>query len=445
MRIKHIIVVLGLVGLTSQASFALTATYKHHFKQRHVMPMQSYKDAVVFKDVCTISQKSHLLDLTTQNAGRSLPNPCNPGWFNRISFSGGVNFDAGKWGNRNIGNPRIVGSSGQGYTGENTDKFSLNDAYLNILANINDWTSAFASLSYINASNFYSVAYQTTPNSLVVGDNNNQVNIQQAFIRVGNFNYSPVFVELGQQFQDFGRYELHPITESMTQSLTETLRTSLKVGVITPTGLSGSVYSFQDPVAKTVNGNKPLDYGASIGFTQPAQKWGYDIGAGYLYNIQGVNLVGNMAAYSGGQYNSTGVYHTRVGTSALYADLNYNTLVFSLRYTKALDVMSPLDVPQDNLHPNQGAKPWAASGQVTYGFNRWCKNQSVYAGYQASRQTVNFNLPRGRWTAGYSMKVLPQASVGAEWDHDIAYNVAQGGPTQGSSNLVSVRLGVTFG
>ena len=35
--------------------------------------------------------------------------------------------------------------------GENYQRFSLNDVYINVSANVNDWTKAFASISYMTA------------------------------------------------------------------------------------------------------------------------------------------------------------------------------------------------------------------------------------------------------------------------------------------------------
>ena len=57
-----------------------------------------------------------------------------PDWFNRIGVSGGANFDA-HWGSRH-----------KGYEGENSQRLSLNDAYLNVGATVNDWTKAFAGI-----------------------------------------------------------------------------------------------------------------------------------------------------------------------------------------------------------------------------------------------------------------------------------------------------------
>lgn len=393
---------------------------------------------------CVITRSDMIMDATTQNLGRSLPGPCSPAWFNRISLSGGINVDTGKFGNRNVSNPPAFGPVRQGYAGENTKRASLNDAYLNVGAIVNDWASAFMSLSYLDASNEYSMAYQTAPDSLNVDNANARLMMQQAYMHFGNFDYSPLYVEAGQQFQDYGRYELHPITEPFTQVLTESLRTALKFGLIM-NGWSASFSTFQNPLSQSAYGALPFNYAGAIGYENPGDCFGYDLGIGYMYNMDGVNAVGNTAAYIGGVQFPTAIYIRRVDSVALYGDANIRSFALALRYTQAMTEFDPLDLPLDLNHLAQGAKPWAASMLASYGFNRWTKDQEVSFGYQISRETLFLNLPRGRYSLGYKIYTTHDTTFGAEWDHDIGYPVADGGTTQGNTNLVSLRFTAMFG
>lgn len=446
MRLKHGIILLSLmicVLLNSTLSANSIHNRKYHSRQLHRYP--HFRPYGRLCTVCLHPQSDIILMESNQNIGRALPDACECGWWWRcIALSGGVNFDFGKFGNRNIGNHLLFASTGQGYTGENTDLASINDAYINISATINNWVNAFIGLSYMNGSNFYSVAYQTAPDSLDFGDNNNQLNIQQAYFHIGNFAVSPFFFEFGQQFQDFGRYSLHPITESMTQSLTETLRTSAKVGFITDIGVYGSAAAFQNPVPKTIGGHLSFDYVGGLGYKIHDCDYDFDIGGSYLYDFQGVNLIGNTAAFRAGVPAQFGVYHKRVNGYAFYTDLTFYPLGVSLRYVATPQRMSPFDLPQDRANLTIGAKPWAASGQGNYGFRWRGLEQNIYLGYQVSRETVFLNLPRARYVLGYDAYICKSTTFSAEWDHDVAYPVSEGGPHQGNSNLISFRVGITF-
>jgi hypothetical protein len=457
--------VLGLISISS-VGFASTANpanpanqanmptkhkhhYRHHVVRTEPVAHPDYKDmgslpVLPAAEVCTISPSTIVMDQITQSIGRAMPNACNPGWFNRIQFSGGINVDLGKWGNRNAN-----------IMGENYQRLSLNDAYLNVAANVNDWTKAFASISYntatindpINLSSLgffapshvgeYSSAYSNNAN----GGSSNALQLEQAYATIGNFDMSPFFVQVGKQFQDFSRYEIHPITRSLTQVMSETLATSGKVGFIA-NGFNGSVYVFDTPISKVGHSSTRTDYGIALGYDQPSDELGWDIGAAYLNNLIGVNDIAyNVTQFTGGGY------HTRVGGAAVYADINSGPFSIGARYTTALQRFNQGDLPHNGLATStDGAKPWAAGIQAGYGFDAFCgRPQNIYLGYQASRQAAGLSLPKSRWLAGYGIDVWKSTNFGIEWDHDTSYSVSHGGEGHHSGNLVSLRAAVQFG
>jgi len=484
MKLKLVVASMSVLGLVNCPVFADTQTkgkhqkvnhpvvthhhvVKHH--HRHVvrepmheeMVQSDYKGEIVHPApvaVCTVSESAMILDAMTQNLGRAVPNPCNPGWFNRISLSGGLNLDIGKWGDRNTN-----------YMGVNYQRFSLNDAYINLGANVNDWVKAFGSISFntatINDPSFatpsqhfaeYDAAYS---NNLTSGSSNN-LQLEQASVTVGNFEVSPFFLQFGKQFQDFSRYEIHPITESMTEVMSKTLATSVKLGFIAD-GFNGSIYVFDDPLPKVGHSTHHTNYGAALGFESPCEELGYDLGVAYLYNLVGVN----DTAYAINQFNiantavATDGYNSRVGGLAVYGDVNSGPFYLGARYTTALQRFNVADLPRNgiaDLSPTvpltgtpltsaQGAKPWSVGGQVGFGFTYYMeRSQNVYVGYQTSRQAAGLLLPRYRWQSGYNIEVVKNANLGIEYDYDKAYGIGQGG-TGKNSDLVTLRAAVKFG
>jgi hypothetical protein len=461
MKLKIIVASMSMLGLASCPVIAATAKHKHHHKKHHAMAVHQdykndYKNEIAPLEVCTISHTSAIMSASTQslpvNMGsmnpRSMPNPCNPGWFNRIQLSGGINVDFGKWGNRNAN-----------YMGENYQRISLNDAYLNIGATVTDWAKAFASISYnsatINAPELttlgpvaeYSPAYSNNVSS----GSSNVLQLEQAYATFANFDVSPVYLQVGKEFQDFSRYTIHPITRSLTQVMSETLATSAKLGFIM-NGFNGAVSVFDDPISKVGATATTTNYSATLGYDMPSDQLGYDLGIAYLYNLVGVNDV----AYIVNQWNATagGGYNTRVAGGAFYGDINSGPFVLSARYTQALQRFNQNDLPKygyTNLvgavvSPTAtGAKPWAAGLQAAYGFAGWNRNQNVYVGYQASREAAALDMPKGRWLVGYGIDAFGKdTNVGLEWDHDQGYSSGNGGNGK-STNLVTLRAGVNFG
>lgn len=454
MKLNRVIALMSVMGFVASPAFA-----NHHNTGKNQAPAAhvDYKD---YKDmgpkVCTLTSPTLTLVEMTQNIGRSLPNPCNPGWFDRVKVSGGVNLDLGKWGNRNAN-----------LMGENYQRLSINDVYVNFAGTINDWTTAFASINYMTATTAanpalfnqvgaaeYSAAYANNIN----GNATNYVQVEQAFATIANFDVTPIYVQGGKFFQDFSRYEIHPITRSTTQVLSETLATSVKLGFIAD-NFNGGVYVFDDPIPKIGSSASPTNYGISLGYDLNNDQFGWDVGASYLYNLIGVNDV----AWSVNNFTGNG-YNKRVGGVALYGDVNYGPFMVALRYTQAVQRFNVNDLTKNGnadlckggcpvigsgdpvapLAGATGAKPWAAGIQAGYGFEAWGKSQNVYLGYQASREAAGLNLPKNRYLVGYGIDILKDTLLAAEWDHDNAFSTGNGG-SGNNTNLVSLRAAVKFG
>ncbi len=475
MNLKLVVASMSVLGLVSCPVFAATTTtatttttttetssmpkHKHHKKHHHraeAVEKVDYKDYKDMVPACVITQNTMVFMDMSQSLNRAMPNPCNPGWWNRVQVSGGVNVDIGKWGNRNTN-----------YQGENYQRISLNDAYLNVSADVSEWTKAFMSVDYQTATtsanpgafNEYGLAeYSAAYANNIAGTANNNLQLEQAYAFIGNLEASPIFLQVGKSFQDFSRYEIHPITRSMTQVMSETLATSIKLGFIA-SGFNGGVYVFDDPLSK-LGGNaaKTTNYGVALGYDMPCDTLGWDIGAAYLYNMIGVN----DTAYSVVNYTGLAKYHNRVGGAALYADVNSGPFALSARYTTAVQRFSSNDLTKNGvadlaaaspdlgtgaqvipLKSASGAKPWAAGITGAYGFNAWDKSQHVYLGYQASREAAGLNLPKSRWLLGYGIEMWKNTNFGVEWDRDQAFSAGNGG-TGNNSNLVSIRTAVKF-
>lgn len=460
MNLKLVVASMSVLGLVCCPVLA-TAGSKHKHKHQ-TQAASDYKDYKDMAPACVITQNTMTFLEMSQSMNRAMPNPCNPGWWNRVQLTGGVNVDVGKFGNRN-----------QNYMGENYQRFSLNDAYLNVAADVSEWSKAFASISYntatinsnpdtfgVRGAAEYSAAYSNN----VGGSNNSAVQLEQAYAFIGNLEASPLFVQVGKSFQDFSRYEIHPITRSLTQVMSETLATSLKLGFLA-NGFNGGVFVFDDPLSKiSGNSQKTTNYGIALGYDMPNDCLGWDIGAAYLYNLIGVNDV----AYSVVNFTGQNGYNNRVGAVALYGDVNSGPFTLGARYTTAVQRFNVNDMTKNGYADGAagtavlgtantgagtsfapaasatGAKPWAAGITGGYSYNAWNINQNIYLGYQASREAAGMNLPKSRWLVGMGAEMFKNTNVGIEWDHDQAYSASNGG-SGNNGNLVSLRSSVKFG
>lgn len=451
MKLKLVVASMSVLGLIScQAALATTHhKYKHHVvKQEEATPVV-YKGAIPV-EICPITDPYiSMMDAMGQNLGRAKPTQdCNK----LLSLAGGVNFDA-KWGNRSMG-----------YQGENTQRVSLNDVYLNLFGNVNDWTKAFASISYNNASAVSLFATKAGQYSNVYPTNT--LTLEQGYGQISNFDQSPFFLKLGKFYQDFGRYTIHPITRSLTQVLSESLQTAAQVGFVTKMGFHGDIAAFDTPLNQRRSypigipqGHKTTDYTASIGFDQMNDQLGFGINLAYMYDMVGVNDIAqvisqyqntNVFGTGGALITNGGTYRNRVSAGAIDAYITSGPFSLIGDYVTAMQNFSNNDLNSNTpsggvpFGTGNGAKPWAANLQAGYGFNAWNKNQNVYLGYQASGDAVAVFLPKNRWVAGYNIDMWKNTNLGLELDHDTDYSTGHGG-TGNSSNLISFRAGVKFG
>jgi hypothetical protein len=434
MKLKLVVASMSVLGLLSCPAFAADAPkHKKHYRHHHKM---TRKVAAThdYKDMGALPVQSMMND-----------------WYNRITVDGFINFDT-SWGNRSMG-----------YMGENNQRFSINPAQINVNVNVNDWVKGFAAINFDNTSGLLSGA-STAANPLTVSNRPMPgvyenikgsalgANFEQVFLTIGNMDVSPVYLKLGKQFVAFGKYDPHAITRSMTNVLSETLRTAATIGFQTRSGLAAEFFAFDNPMREAAsstsfNSHTKTNYGGQIAFAMPSDSLGFDVGLGYMYDFTGVQDVGYaVSVYNGTNSATTPTYAHRVGAASLYGDINSGPFSFALRYVTALQHFSSSDLPTraTTVAANRAnAKPCALDLSAMYKFNAWDRNQNVYLGYQGSRDAVNLYLPKTRLTAGYGMEVWKNTSVGLEVNHDKAYSTTSGS-TNDSSNQVHLRVGVKF-
>jgi hypothetical protein len=452
MKLKLVVASMSLLGLISAPAFAAdadtqtttqttttsTAVPAHHVRHHHhahhvthhVAQTHEYKDMGAMPPVVMVQQiDTHqiMYDEMSQNIGRA--RQAMPDWFNRIGVSGGVNFD---W---------HQGNRSQGYEGENRQLLALNDAYLNLGAVVNDWTKAFMSLSFSNPNGQLTGAPLAGQYSNVYTPVN-QLNLEQGYVTLANYDVSPMFFQVGKQFTDYGRYTIHPLERTLSQVMTESLQTSAKLGFITQMGLHGDIYAFDNASRQFNQPHSNTVWGAALGFDQLSDQLGFDIGVGYMSNLTGVN---DISAAMGNAYANAGTYVHLVGGIAAYADVNSGPFSIGARYTTSIQSFNPHDLSTQYNNANAaGARPWAADVTAGYGFNAMTKNQNVYLGYQTSNNAVNLALPKNRWLVGYNVDMWKYTNLGVEFAHDTAYSSGNGG-SGNSSNTIGARASVKFG
>lgn len=407
---------------------------------------QGYSNAAPAGDLSArVAAMEKTLEVISKHENR--PTQASEMWNKHIRLSGGIAVDykvAGSLGNESA-EDQAAASTPSAFTGVNVKRFGINDAFLNVDAMVNDWVSARVGLSYTAVTENYEFSHN-------FGTNRN-FNLDQAYVTMSNFEKSPFYFRAGQQYFDFGHYDLHPIAKSFTQVLTEVNDIGLQVGFIDNTGFNGSVFVTELPYQKREDDGmvhrhrKGLGYGGSVSYGIKDVNDSFDVHGklGYLSNITMLDAYVRNA--NDGNSGHNGSYEDTV--RAVSANLGIVSGPFDVNaaYAGAMNKFSNNDVEQ---RVGKGGRPNAFELNAGYKFNYYDHDHKVVLGYATSSEASSMGLPKDRYYVDYNVEVYKNTNFTLEYAHDKDYGTSDLG-TDGESrtgknfNVVTARLAVNFG
>lgn len=420
-------------------SMILASAASSAFAQAQDDSVQAQLDAMKAK----IAQMQSTMNSNT--AGTNLP---SDNWFNRISVSGLLNVDG------NIAN-KAPTTYGANYNTQTASSIAIPNANIFIDADVSDWTKAHVGLVYGQAMGDFNLLRAGVYTFNQQNSNSNEVNVDEAYVTLGNFAKSPFYLKVGQQFLPFGDYKPYQdITTSLTQDLSQVNDVAATTGFVSPNGFNGSVYALSGmnkavgtSDTTTTNTNTVRNYGASLGFANSVKDVQYKLGVQYLRNMADVTAV----RYSLGQTNGDN-YTSPVSALAANAAVKYKAIDLSMKYVGAMNSFSSTDLAYTNTDPtvSQGASPKAWGVDTGYSFPVLSHDSRFGVGYQGTAEAANLTLsqddaqlPQHRYLANYTFNVSKYTDIGLEVRHDVAYGINQGG-NGGSANTATARVAVKF-
>lgn len=413
MKLKSLIVMMGLAGMTSSTVWAEGVTTQQVPATENTSFYQS-----------TINQ---LNQSNSQGDQVTLAQD----WTKYLTVSGSMYADA------------KAGDLSYATQGENAERLSVTNAHLTLQAEPNTWSQLTLATNYSGASGTYGANPSDSDyTNTSVGDNS--VYVDQAYATFGDETRYPVFAQVGRQYLPFGQYDVNPVVKSLSQVLTEMNTTDAQFGFVVPEGLYGSAYVFQNSVNSDGDSNDtdPYNGGAVLGFKKSNEEMVFDAGVGYLNNMSGVDAVANYLNQSNLGYGSS------VAALAPYASFQTGPFGINLDYVTALSYFDKTSLPYEATSVN-GAKPSAIDSQVSYAFNVKDMDQVLFVGYQVSDQASALNLPKKRYDVGYNLYPLKNVLVGLEITRDTNYGgstTADLGDTADGQNYYTynARVGLEF-
>ncbi|MBI5448237.1 MAG: LbtU family siderophore porin [Gammaproteobacteria bacterium] len=382
--------------------------------------------------------------IVEQNQPGGFQQPDN--WWNRISLSGQVLFDAIQSSRQgNIQSPTTnqrLASDLSEFAGYQSSTFAVDSANLFVDANASDYTRAHLDLAYqtgTNQTHYYQVQQPT---------------LNEGYVILGNFNKYPFYLMAGRQNVQFGEYDVYPMVYSFTQLMTQTKATAATAGFVDAcSGFNAAVYGFKGLhqfAASGLSNERVNAFGAKVGIKNNFDNWGYGVSVDYLSNMVNVDYIKTSNATNTALDNglsSTG-YRNHVAGVAVDGDLVGGPFDAKVRWVQSLGHFNQTDVPDysNSVLQTNGAKPWAAGLDLGYSFLTMQHQSRVGVGYQQSGQAAGvgaFGLAQNRYEAQYVVNVSRYTDLGLDVYYDNDYSTSNGGSGLGATTGV-LRLGVKF-
>lgn len=314
-------------------------------------------------------------------------------------------------------------SYNQPYVGPNQTAIDFTDSELETYINVSPWVSGYADIKYDNTPGHHS-----------------SIDLNRAYITLGNLSKLPVYTTIGQLYVPFGRYSSSMVSAPTTQVLGRTLAKSIVVGYqqVGSNRLHAEVYAFQGttPIKGKTNNNQ---WGADVGYEYSVGKISGEVGASYISTLADSQ---GLQSYF---VDNTFLLTREVPAVAAYASIGYDPVSLTGEYVTVLKSFNPEAVSFNG----EGASPKAYNLELAYAFGLLGnKPSSIALGFGGTEQAYELGLPHYRYSATFNTALLRHTNLAIEYRHDINYSkdeVGNGGVALGKSdNVITAQFDVYF-
>jgi hypothetical protein len=332
----------------------------------------------------------------------------------------------------------------------------LSRAELDAVAEIGPYTTAAMILSYDN-SQLPSTAIAAAGARV----NSSRVQLDRAFITIGNLNKAPVYFTIGQNYVPFGKYSYVMLSDPLPKILGQTKERTAALAFYKE-GFYGSIYGYKgDTNEVNHNGDIINQGGVNFGYkSKPFHGMTAEVGGGYILNMAdssgfqnrvfGISPIMPYISFESIQHN--------VPAIDAYASLDFSkaNLGFMAEYISATKAFDPMDISFNH----NGAKPSALDVEGVYRFEIGGKKCNFGLAYDKSWEALGIGLPYGlpqqSYIATINTSLWKYTIETLEFRHNVAYgrndiaSFKNSGDIQLPStisrdqNIVTLQIGVYF-
>ncbi len=260
-------------------------------------------------------------------------------------------------------------------------------------------------------------------------DDTEPVDIDEAYIYLGNTEEFPLFCQVGKLYIPFGNFASHMISDPLTLELGETRESAVVIGA-EYNGLHLSSYVFNGDIDENGDDDEIKCFGFAAGYAFANDNFGLDIGAGWTNSLADSDTLKDILPSEIDDY---------VDGITAHAIISWQGLQLIGEYLGALDdfKVSELEFKGD------GAEPEAWNIELGYTFNI-AGHESVFAlAYQGTDEALALELPKERYLGSFGIGLIDGLSLAAEYAHDKDYDKKDGG-TGDNADSFTMQLALEF-
>ncbi|MCU7938295.1 MAG: LbtU family siderophore porin [gamma proteobacterium symbiont of Bathyaustriella thionipta] len=301
-------------------------------------------------------------------------------------------------------------TSSDGWSGETASDLILDTFELSLDASASDWASAHVLFLYED-------------------DDNDHLNVDEAFIRFANADVTPFYLTAGRLYVPFGSFGSHMISDPVTLTLGETREDAVQLGFAADNGFYGSAYVFNGDIGEAKNdysdtNNKIDNYGLNLGysftFASDTTPFVLDTGAAYINNIATSDTLDDVVNT---RCAGDACIKDYVPGLSLYASAYYGQFSLFAEYVTALDDFKMNELTDIN---NKTLKPGAWNLEGAYHFELVGKQSIIALGYQKTQDlyfdTESTDFFEKAWLVSFSVAIIDNTTLSVEWKHSDGYD-----------------------
>ncbi|MCK5540977.1 MAG: LbtU family siderophore porin [Deltaproteobacteria bacterium] len=260
-------------------------------------------------------------------------------------------------------------------------------------------------------------------------DDTEPVDLDEAYILLGNTEHFPLYLQIGKLYLPFGNFESHMISDPLTLGLGESRESAVILG-IDFNGLHASAYAFNGDINENRDDDEIKCFGLNAGYAFENETFNFDIGAGWINSI--ADSDGLTDALPGDIKN----YVAGVTAHAIFF---WQGLTLIGEYLGATD---EFEVSELNFK-GSGAEPKTWNIELGYTFEISGHETVIALAYQGSDEALALELPEERYLGSFGVGLADGLSLVVEYAHDEDYDEKDGG-TGDNADTVTLRMALEF-